>query len=242
MKTLKQNVNEFNTDVKKNNGYRYTTNAKYSSVVSNNRITKATEHLIPIKTATIIDIGCGDGTYTIILKEKFKNIKFTGIDPAFEAIELAKKKDFEINFLIGDLLDESTLPKEKYELGIIRGVLHHLPNSYKGLENSKKLSNRLIIIEPNGNNPILKWIEKNSKYHIEHEEQSFTSKQLSSWIELMDYKIVKIDYIGFIPFFFPTVLSKIINFFQPFLELIYPLKKYFGAQIIILCENKKREN
>jgi SAM-dependent methyltransferase len=239
MKTLKQNVNEFNIDVKKNNGYRYTTNAKYSSVVSNNRITKATENLIPINTATIIDIGCGDGAYTIILKEKFKNIKFTGIDPAFEAIELAKKKDLEINFLIGDLLDESTLPKEKYELGIIRGVLHHLPNAYKGLENSKKLSNRLIIIEPNGNNPILKWIEKNSKYHIEHEEQSFTSKQLSRWIEMMDYKIVKIDYIGFIPFFFPTVLSKIINFFQPFLELIYPLKKYFGAQIIILCENKK---
>jgi SAM-dependent methyltransferase len=232
-------VNEFNIDVKKNNGYRYTTNAKYSSVVSNNRITKATENLIPINTATIIDIGCGDGAYTIILKEKFKNIKFTGIDPAFEAIELAKKKDLEINFLIGDLLDESTLPKEKYELGIIRGVLHHLPNAYKGLENSKKLSNRLIIIEPNGNNPILKWIEKNSKYHIEHEEQSFTSKQLSRWIEMMDYKIVKIDYIGFIPFFFPTVLSKIINFFQPFLELIYPLKKYFGAQIIILCENKK---
>jgi len=242
MKTQKQNVNEFNIDVKKNNGYKYTTNAKYSSVVSNNRITNATEQLIPINTATIIDIGCGDGTYTSVLKEKFKNVQFTGIDPAIEAIELAKKKDLEINFLVGDLLDESTLPKDKYDLGIIRGVLHHLPNAYTGLENSKKLSNKLIIIEPNGNNPILKWIEKNSKYHIEHEEQSFTSNQLISWIEMIDYKIVKIDYIGFIPFFFPTVLSKIIHFFQPFLELIYPLKKYFGAQIIILCENKKREN
>ena len=241
MKTQKQNVNEFNIDIRKNKGYKYTTNAKYSSLVSNNRITNATEQLIPMNTASIIDIGCGDGTYTCILKEKFKNIQFTGIDPANDAIELAKEKNLEINFLIGDLLDESTLPKDKYELGIIRGVLHHLPNAYKGLENSKKLSDTLIIIEPNGNNPILKWIEKKSAYHIAHEEQSFTSNQLIRWIKLMNYKIVKIDYIGFIPFFFPTLLSKIIFFFQPYLEKIYPLKKYFAAQIIILCQKEKCE-
>lgn len=238
METQKKNVSEFNSDVKANSGYKYTTNAPYSSIVSNKRITDATIKYIPTNSLSIIDIGCGDGAYTGELKKVFPSKNFTGFDPAFEAIEIAKTKQKDINFLVGDLLNDSTFPSTTYDVGIIRGVLHHLPNAYKGIENSIKLSNKMIIIEPNGNNPILKWIEKNSKYHLEHEEQSFSSKQLIDWSEKAGYKVVKLDYIGFVPFFFPTFLSKIIYFFQPFLELIPPLKKYFGAQIIMLCEKK----
>lgn len=240
METQKKNVSEFNSDVKENNGYKYTTNAPFSSIVSNKRITEATIKFIPINSKTIIDIGCGDGSYTNALKKAFPDKKFTGFDPAKDAIEIAKTKNInnDIEFLVGDLLNISTFPQNKFDLGIVRGVLHHLPNGYLGVANSIHLSDRIIIIEPNGNNPILKYIEKNSKYHIEHEEQSFTSNLLKEWCEKSGFIVEKIDFIGFVPFFFPTFLSKIIYFFQPFLELIYPLKKYFGAQIILICKKK----
>jgi SAM-dependent methyltransferase len=239
LKTQKENVSKFNSDVIANAGYRYTSNAPYSSEVANARITAAIIGFIRQDIKTVIDIGCGDGTYTHHLQSHFSDISVTGIDPAKEAIELAKQKFPEVDYQVGDLLDPATFPKNKFDLGIVRGVIHHLPDAARGIANATLLSDKVLIIEPNGNNLILKWIEKHSQYHIDHEEQSFTSKQLMAWCRATGYRIIGLDFIGFVPFFFPTSLSRIIHFFQPFLEKIYPLKKYFGAQIIIAMEKPR---
>jgi SAM-dependent methyltransferase len=233
-----KNVGEFNSDVNKNQGYIYTTNAKFSSIVSNRRITQEISNKIDPQNINIIDIGCGDGTYTRELKLLHPEKTFLGFDPAIDAIKLARRKSNNINFYTGNLLDKNTFPEEVYDLGILRGVIHHIPDPQKGIENSLALADRVILVEPNGNNPILKQIEKKSKYHILHEEQSFTTKQLQDWIINSGGKIIKLEYIGFVPFFFPTPLAKIIYFFQPILEKIYPLKKYFGAQQVIVFEKK----
>jgi hypothetical protein len=95
-----------------------------------------------------------------------------------------------------------------------------------------------FIYNPNGNNPILKLIEKLSPYHRRHEERSFSSRTLKKWCKEAGYEVERLNYVGFVPFFFPALPAKIIYFFQPFMEKIYPLKKYFGAQIIILCRKK----
>jgi SAM-dependent methyltransferase len=238
-KTQKQNVSEFNSDIKENSGYRYTTNAPYSSIVANRRITKAILAAVPAGTATILDIGCGDGSYTDSLKLALPNATVTGFDPAAEAVSIARKKFPGIDFVLGDLLNPSTFPGQKFDVGVLRGVIHHLPDALAGISNATQLSDKIIIIEPNGNNPILKWIEKNSRYHIDHEEQSFSSRQLVQWCRGTGFQVTKIDFIGFVPMFFPSVLARIVYFFQPFLEWFHPLKKYFGAQIIIVYEKEK---
>jgi len=238
MEISKQNVLEFNSDVLDNGGYLYTSNAPYSSMVANKRISDKAAAVIksiaPLK--NVVDIGCGDGSFTSELKNRFKSINFVGFDPAFEAIELAKTKHGNCDFFVGNILDATTLQKKKFDLAIIRGVIHHLPTQELAVKNATLLSDRILIIEPNGNNPILKWIEKNSEYHIKHEEQSFTSKFLAEICTRNQLKIKELDFIGFVPFFFPAIPAKIIHFFQPFLEKIPVLKKYFGAQIIILAE------
>lgn len=234
--TQKQNVSEFNSDVADNGGYRYTQNAPYSSIVSNKRITDKTESVIcnlgNIK--TVIDIGCGDGTYTNELKQRMPEINFTGFDPAAVAVNLAGKKFPDCNFLVGDILNTGTFPNRKYDLAIIRGVIHHLPTQSRAVKNAALLSDRILIIEPNGNNPILKWIEKNSEYHVKHEEQSFSSAFLENICTENGLQVKHLSYIGFVPFFFPEVPARIIYFFQPLLELIPFLGKYFGAQTVIL--------
>ncbi|MDI9355821.1 MAG: class I SAM-dependent methyltransferase [Chitinophagaceae bacterium] len=238
MITQKKNVSEFDSDVQSNDGYKYTSNAPFSSIVANKRITKEIIKFIPKQTKNIIDIGCGDGTYTNDLKNVLPAIHFSAFDPASNAIDLAKTKFHNIEFFTADLLDSKTLPQKKYDVGIIRGVLHHLPSGFEGIVNASKISDTLIIMEPNGNNPILKYIEKHSQYHIEHEEQSFSSTTLTKWFTDANFEVIKLSYIGFVPFFFPTFLAKIIYFFQPLLEKIYLLKKYFGAQIIMYCKKK----
>ncbi len=238
METLKKNVDVFNSDVEGNNGYKYTTNAPLSSILANKRMTDATLELIAKDVKTIIDIGAGDGSYTNDINKVRPEIKMAGFDPAAVAIKIAAEKYKNIDFFVGNILEANTFPNKKFDLAIIRGVLHHLTDPELAISNSGIMADRVLIIEPNGNNPILKMIEKKSAYHIEHEERSFTSDLLKQWCEQSGFVVEKIDFIGFVPFFFPTSLTRIIHFFQPLGEKIYPLKKYFGAQIVILCRKK----
>jgi SAM-dependent methyltransferase len=236
--TIKQNVEAFNSDVSDNGGYRYTVNAPYSSIVSNLRITNETERLlrsIP-NLKTVLDAGSGDGTYTGELAQRLPSIEFSGFDPAAQAIASASEKYKNCKFWVGDILDASTFPPgKKYDVVIIRGVIHHLPVQSLAIKNAALLSDRIIIIEPNGNNPILKWIEKNSAYHVKHEEQSFSSPFLKSICNENGLKVNRLSFIGFVPFFFPQLPSKVIYFFQPLLEKVPLLGKFFGAQTVILA-------
>jgi SAM-dependent methyltransferase len=240
MTVLKENVNEFNRDVAANEGYRYTTNAPYSAIVANRRLTEATLAHIPPATKSLIDIGCGDGYYTYEIKEKRPELHIEGTDPASSAIEHASSLYKNIPFSVSNILDETTLPGRKYDFGVVRGVLHHLTDPALAIRNSLKLADRILIIEPNGNNPILKVIEKTSEYHIKHEERSFTSSALSKFCKEAGARIEFLGYVGFVPFFFPTTLSKVIYFFQPFLEKVPVVRNYFSGQIIIVCSRKDK--
>jgi 2-polyprenyl-3-methyl-5-hydroxy-6-metoxy-1,4-benzoquinol methylase len=234
----KKNVSVFNSDVLENKGYRYTQNAPYSSVVANLRQTQETLKLLDKDAKTLVDIGCGDGTYTAEIAHARPDLRVTGFDPAAAAVSLAKEKHPNIDFRVANLLDFSSMPKEQFDIAVIRGVLHHLTDPALAIENASKIAKKIIIIEPNGNNPILKIIEKTSKYHIEHEERSFSQALLKKWCEEKNLQIEYLTVIGFVPFFFPTVLAKFIYFFQPFLEWFWLLKKYFGAQIVIVATRK----
>ncbi|MCK4912702.1 MAG: malonyl-ACP O-methyltransferase BioC [Candidatus Omnitrophica bacterium] len=52
----------------------------------------------------ILDIGCGTGNYTKLLREKFSKAKIVAIDISSEMIKVAKKKleDKEIEFIVAD--------------------------------------------------------------------------------------------------------------------------------------------
>jgi SAM-dependent methyltransferase len=242
MKNLKKNVESFNRDVNENKGYRYTVNAPFSSVVANKRLTQSTIENIEPSCRSLIDIGCGDGTYTNEIKRVFKGMRIEGTDPAIKAVAAARKKYPGIGFFVSNILDRGTFghKKKKFDVGVIRGVLHHLGDPAAAIRNSFLLAGRLIIIEPNGSNPILKVIEKTSKYHVEHEERSFSLTELRGFCNGAGGEIIKISFAGYVPFFFPEIPARIIYFFQPVLERIPVLRYFFSAQIIIVCVKKKK--
>jgi 2-polyprenyl-3-methyl-5-hydroxy-6-metoxy-1,4-benzoquinol methylase len=241
METLKENVQEFNRNVEENGGFLYTTNAQFSSYVANKRITDEIFGLIKPEYKTLVDIGCGDGTYTNTIKLNFPHLEVHGFDPADSAIRSARTKYPDVRFETINLLSDSiTSPiGKKYDVGVIRGVLHHLSDQQKAIANAFKLADNIIIMEPNGNNPLLKIIEKTSRYHIEHEEQSFFEWSLKRWIRNAGGQVDSWTYIGYVPFFFPTGPAKLIYKFQPFLEKVPVLKHLFSAQFIIACSPKK---
>ena len=237
---LKQNVEVFNQNVQENGGFLYTTNSEFSSFVANKRISEEIFKFIKPTYKTLIDIGCGDGVYTNEIKQNFPHLEVRGFDPAAKAIANAGKIFPDVIFEAVNLLDENlAVPSKKYDVGVIRGVLHHLSDQQKAIENAFKLTDNLIIMEPNGNNPILKFIEKTSQYHIEHEEQSFFEWNLKKWIRNVGGSVTAWSYVGYVPFFFPTGPAKLIYKLQPFLEKVPILKHIFSAQFIIACSKNK---
>lgn len=239
--TLKKNVTAFNQNVQENGGFLYTTNAQFSSHVANKRISDEIFKSIRPTYRTLVDIGCGDGMYTNNIKQNFPHLEVFGFDPARTAVEMARQKYPSVTFETINLLDENlVIPEKKYDVAVIRGVLHHLSDQQLAISNAFRFADNLIIMEPNGNNPILKIIEKTSHYHIEHEEQSFFEWQLKSWIRSAGGQIDKWSYIGYVPFFCPTGPAKVIYAIQPFLEKIPLLKHIFSAQFIVTCSRKEK--
>ncbi len=236
MSVLKKNINEFNDDVKANAGYLYTTHQALSSVLANKRICESTDPFMDEFT-TLVDIGCGDGVYTSELKARFPILDIEGIDPAEKAIASAQVKYPHITFRAMSILQENiTQTIRKFDAALFRGVLHHLSDPQLAIQNALTIAETVIIVEPNGNNPLLKIIEKLSPYHRKHEEQSFTSRQLESWCIQAGGVVVHKEYLGFIPFFFPELPTRIIYIFQPTIERLPLIRVFFSAQIMLVCK------
>ncbi len=229
----------FDEDVKVNQGYRYTTNAPLSSQLSNSRISQEIISNIPGKAKTLLDIGCGDGVYTQEIKDNFPSMKVSGFDPAPSAIAYAKEKYKHIKFYIDDIERIKFFPKKKYDVAVVRGVLHHLSHPKIAINAIPKFADYVIVVEPNGRNPIVKFIEKVSPYHRLHEEKSYPPDMIKKWFKQSHMELISEAYIGYVPFFFPQTLSKILYFLQPYLEKSIVFSKFFSGQVVMVFHNLK---
>ncbi len=236
---IKRNVDAFNADVRANDGYQYTTNSSYSAIVANQRITDATLEHIAAEVTTVLDLGCGDGTYTAEILAARPSLRIVGLDAAQAAIEVARRRHRGIEFRTGNALEPSTFGPRSFDLAIARGVLHHLSDPARAISNLTVWASRVLVIEPNGNNPLLKCIEKVSRYHREHEERSFSARRLQRWCADARASVTSRSYIGFVPFYFPTAGARAIHAVQPLLERVPLLADVLSAQIVLMIESPR---
>jgi hypothetical protein len=99
-------------------------------------------------------------------------------------------------------------------------VLHHAEDPIDILKEALRLASTVVVIEPNGYNPFLKLIEKYSRYHIDHKERSFLPIKLRQWTKETGGSICSYRFIGFVPFFCPNWLAKILKVLEPIIESI----------------------
>ena len=236
---LEKNIRSFDNDANKFGGYVYTSSDKLSSVVSNRHISDIILNLAHSKQKRIIDVGCGDGTYTMEIYHRGKPKFIYGFDPSKKAIASAKKisKDKKnIRFSVENIYEFE--PIEKYDIAIVRGVLHHLYYPKQALSQISKLAKKIVVAEPNGYNPLLKIIEKVSPYHRQHEEKSFPPFILDRWIEESGGKIKDKKLAGLVPFFCPDWLATFLKFIEPVVERLPVLNALLCASYYVIYETK----
>ncbi len=241
---IEKNVHVYNEDVKKLGRYEYTGQERYSAVTAGK---KQSEEIIravreyadgPKK---ILDVGSGDGTYTFELFKAFKPEKIVGFDFSKEGVELAKakikKRDIKkIRFVNSSIYDVNKKIKEKFDVTVVRGVLHHLYEPQKGIRVISNLTNIIVVVEPNGYSPLMKVIEKVSPYHRKHEEKSYWPPTLNSWFVDNGFRVSKQKFFGPVPFFFPETFARMIKRIEPLIENIPYLNRIYCASNLIVYE------
>ena len=230
---MKDYNKNFDRDVLESGSYIYTKN-KLSSVTANANITGEIKKKFSYKKKKILDFGCGDGSYTVELKSYNPKIIY-GVDISKEAIKIANKKYKNINSVVGGYSYLKKCSNNKFDVVIFRGVLHHVQNPKKYVVEASRISKTVLILEPNGHNPIVKLLEKYSKYHIEHGERSFTSNQLTKWCRDAGNSSIDLSFINIVPFFCPDFMVYILKLIYPFIKYFQFIKKYLCGQILIVA-------
>jgi 2-polyprenyl-3-methyl-5-hydroxy-6-metoxy-1,4-benzoquinol methylase len=242
MKTRKHNVDVFSQDAEEYGGYLYYSEEKLSSFLANERILKGMAKVYDFHGVRLLELGCGDGTSTLDMLSLGAAF-IHGVDAAPGAIAVAGKKADKLglsgkcSFSVGDLYTEKI--DGTYDCVVFSRVLHHLPDPEKAVARAAQWSNNVLIIEPNGNNPVLKIIEKCSRYHREHEEQSFSTRLIRQWLETAGFGVTAHAYVNLVPMFCPDWMARLCKFAEPLVENLPFIRAVCCGQYIVLASAKR---
>ncbi|MCX5711100.1 MAG: methyltransferase domain-containing protein [Candidatus Omnitrophica bacterium] len=100
-----------------------------------------TDRITQNEIESILELGCGTGNYTLLLRDKFKDARLTALDISEEMIEVAweKLKGRQVELLQADA-EELNL-EEKFGLVTSNACFQWFANLEKGLLNYKKMLN-----------------------------------------------------------------------------------------------------
>jgi len=141
------------------------------------------------KNGRALDLGCGDGDLSAeVLSKEFDFVK--AIDISAPAIDYAKKRQLQnVSFEVGDIcqFNELKISGGKWHCVFMMGILHHVKeNASQIVNNVSKLTDYVIVQEPNGNNIGRKLLELLPAYRAAG-ENSFHKKDLLHIFESNGY-------------------------------------------------------
>ncbi len=141
------------------------------------------EKLLPYlqgRSLRILDVGCGNGRFGKFLEENIKSVDYVGIDNNQYLLNEAKKTVKQGKLINQDILEKWPI-KDKFDLIVFFGVLHHIPGKDRRL---KLLEKTKSYLKPGGLLVFSNWHFKKFK--------RFNSYVIS-WKEFKERNKLKLD-------------------------------------------------
>jgi ubiquinone/menaquinone biosynthesis C-methylase UbiE len=237
----KPGVKPFEKDAATYGHYVYTSLSKLSSVLATRRTTEAILAAGGFKGRSVLDMGCGDGYFTIQFWDRGQPRELVGVDASSAAIGIAgaNKGARPIELSVGDV-HRLPWPPDRFDMALLQSILHHDDDPQDIIREAFRLAPEVLIREPNGNNLGLKIIEKVSPYHREHHEKSYSPRQLRRWVQAAGGEIIYDRFSGFVPVFCPDAIARLMKGFEPWLERLPLLNSLGCAEIVIRARRRER--
>lgn len=240
---INRNVDPFNRDAESHGGYLYTATDSLSSVLATSRSTETILDVGRFAGRSVLDIGCGDGYYTLRFWDYGKPRSMIGLDAASSAIEVANRNKGTrlIEFQVGDA-HHLPYPDDSFDLVLIQSILHHDDNPLDVIREAFRVAPEILVHEPNGNNLGLKLIEKISHYHREHGEKSYSSWLMRRWVEQAGGRITRRRFVGFVPMFCPDWLARTMKSIEPAIERAPVVSKMLCSVYVLTARRTRNAN
>lgn len=157
------------------------------------RANRIFEFLRKEKNSKILDAGCGPGTYSLTLASK--GYKIYGFDINKKKISQAKKLNEQLglnaNFLVKDIYNLKSYPKDFFDIVICSDVLEHLKhdnNAVKELCRILKKNGKIIVTVPTDT-------KLNNKFKLQFQHEGlYTHESLGKLLEKNGLSAIKVDY------------------------------------------------
>ncbi len=228
----------FTRDVEAHGGYLYTTGQSWSAHTAIARQTEAVLQMADFTGKRVIDIGCGDGATTLDLFDRTHPALIEAIDPAAPAVEVGQSRTAgrPVTFHVGSAY-ALPWPDQSFDIAHLRGVLHHMDDPQRALREAARVARQVVVLEPNGLNPVLKLLEKLSPYHRAHGERSFLPATLRRWMRDAGLHLAATEYCCLVPYFCPEPLARALKRLEPLVEAT-PLLRQIGCGAYVLCGDR----
>ena len=234
------NVEVFHKDALERGGYVYTSNAKLSQQLATGRTIDLILKEGAFKDRNVLDVGCGDGYYTMKWFDHGHPHALTAVDAAAGAVDVARSNcgGRTITFEVADAC-RLRWPRDSFDLVLLQSILHHSARPETMIAEAFRVAPEVLIHEPNGYNPGLKVIEKLSPYHRAHREKSYSFRRLCRWIERAGGRVSSHRYGGFVPMFCPNFLARTMKNLEPLVEAT-PLLRQLGCAVVVIRARRFR--
>jgi cyclopropane fatty-acyl-phospholipid synthase-like methyltransferase len=166
----------------------------------------------------VLDLGCGDGAFAIhALTSRFRRVD--GYDKAAAAIARANRSAAKQNlsFVVEDLVAMNYAALPRYDAVFMIGLLHHVKAATCDIvKKVAGITEKVIVLEPNGDNLFRKVLEFTPNYRSAGED-SFTTDQLKRIFKDAGFRTAAWRRLNVFPNFTPGFLYRIL---APLEELV----------------------
>ena len=102
------------------------------------------EIIMSLEFDSVLDVGCGQGSFLEELSTEFPTIRPYGIDISSEAVELAGAKVPKGQFWLLDIEKEGL--EESFDLIVCSEVLEHIPDDVSALKNLYSMTKKYLLV------------------------------------------------------------------------------------------------
>lgn len=166
----------------------------------------------------ILDLGCGTGSSTLILKQAFPAAEVIGLDISPYMLLMAEYKAKQVNLTISwqqGLAEATGFSEEEFDLISVAFLFHETPVhiSQAILQECWRLlkpGGQIIILD--GNQKRLRHTNWLIKLFRESYSQVYAAESVDTWLKALGFEWVKTNYIGWISQL--TTAFKVMNSFH----------------------------
>ena len=154
----------------------------------------AINFIAKLKPKTLLDVGCGCGSFYELCKIELPNIKYIGVDYSEEAINLAKQSWGYNEFYVKDYNDLDSEFIKSFDLIHLGALLDVLPNGDEALRFILSLNPKSVLIGRMRLTDKESYFEKYSAYdEIETFAYYHNYKHFLNLCDSNNYEIIRVD-------------------------------------------------